>query len=264
MQDTVTFQKPVLVAEKGAHSFTLLDVPVFEAPIRHGKSATIDFSQDCSGQLYEFASSFLKRASVYFSKPLPIEIFIQRLRHTWTTNEFSADELSFIGKQEARILLKWIPATIYFYRNYYEIEWQLIEILPLPLSGGGTEERPVAAAAAAAATHDKEEQGEKEERSVEIPPPSTQPIPPSGLQEIVEESNSIPFHQSSKAPPSSPRSTRQHLKQKVRKARLRAALAQLRAEKLAERYYIRYGDLDLENESGASSDSDLSFEDGLS
>jgi hypothetical protein len=36
----------------------------------------------------------------------------------------------------------------------------------------------------------------------------------------------------------------------------------MRAEKMAERYYLRYGNLDLESATGSGSDSDLSFEDG--
>jgi hypothetical protein len=44
-------------------------------------------------------------------------------------------------------------------------------------------------------------------------------------------------------------------RRRVRQARLRAAVAQLRAERLAERYYKRYGSFD-----GAGSDSDLSSE----
>ena len=52
-------------------------------------------------------------------------------------------------------------------------------------------------------------------------------------------------------------SSRALLKKKVREAKLKVAIAQLKAEKLAARYFRRYGnDLDISYESDLSSDSD--------
>jgi hypothetical protein len=231
----VSFQKPVLLPDKGCHSFTLLDVPVFEA-VSESSAILIDFSKDCSGQLLDLINSFLLNANQYFSKELPASVFLQRVRHKWITTEFSSKELQF----EGFALLKWIPATILFYRGYYEIEWDLLEIIPVPAPT-----RP----------------------SLPEPEPlPTQPsLPEPQLEEVEIPSATTPTDPNpSQSPPLTEttikRNMRDAYKQKVRKARLRATLAQLRAEKLAEQYYLRYGNLDL-GDGGESSDSDLSFQD---
>ena len=78
------------------------------------------------------------------------------------------------------------------------------------------------------------------EQPTESVPSPAPPAPP-----LTEEQ--IPFN--------SPRKERERMKQKVRRARLRAAIAHLRAEKMAENYYMRYG---FQEEEG-DSDSDLTY-----
>lgn len=80
----------------------------------------------------------------------------------------------------------------------------------------------------------------------ETPPTPPVPEPPPPQSNPLEESG-IPFTSSSQ--------DRERMKQKVRRARLRAAIAHLRAEKMAECYYMRYG---FQEEEG-DSDSDLTF-----
>ena len=240
----VTFHKPVLLSEKGCHSFTLIDVPVFECVGERSK-ISIDFSKDCSGQLLEFASSFLLKASKYFSKQLPVSTFLGMLGHRWNTTEFLPEELEF----EDQALLKWIPATVLFYKGFYELEWDLVEIVPLP-PPIKREESELQPEVVEQPLKEAEEAEEAEEAGATDIPSSTleeSDIPPT--EPLAETSVKSDTH-----------TLRDAYKQKVRKARLRAVLAQLRAEKLAEQYYLRYGNLDLED--GDGSDSELSFQDG--
>lgn len=244
----VTFQKPVFVPEKAGHSFTLLDVPIFEAPRTAAQAPAIDFAVDCSGQLAEFADAFLQGAAPYFSKPLPVPVFLQRVKHIWITSDFSSEELAAGG------LLKWIPASVLFYKGGYELEWNLIEIGPLPEPVARPPE-PVGAAGTAAPTAVGEQGEGGLAQEVVAPGPAVAAAAASAAAAPTPplEEGEIP----GPAPPS-----KAVFKQKVRKARLRAALAQMRAEKMAERYYLRYGNLDLAD--GTDSDSALSFEDQLS
>jgi hypothetical protein len=246
----ITFQKPVLLAEKKCHSFTLIDVPVFES-ITNRSSIAIDFAKDCSGQLTEFVESFLLNAAQYFSKQLPVSSFLQRLQHRWNTTEFSQDELHF----EGWALLKWIPATVLFYKGYYELEWDLVEIIP--------QEAFVPEVAAP-------EHVSPSPSPSPSPPPSPSPFSlslplpsPPPMEDIPLQEAEIPPAAVTEASVKRERQeVREAYKQKVRKARLRASLAQLRAEKLAEQYYLRYGNLDMAD--GESSDSELSFQDAYS
>lgn len=238
----ISFQKPVLLAEKNCHSFTLIDVPVFES-ITNRSSISIDFAKDCSGQLTQFAASFLLNAGQYFSKQLPVSTFLERLKHRWNTTEFLPQELQF----EGWALLKWIPATVLFYKGYYELEWDLVEVIPQENFVPPTQAEPTIVAA--------------------LPPPPSPPSPPpQPIEEIPLQETEIPsapLPKLEETPVKRDRhEVREAYKQKVRKARLRASLAQLRAEKLAEQYYLRYGNLDLAD--AESSDSELSFQDAYS
>ena len=76
---------------------------------------------------------------------------------------------------------------------------------------------------------------------------------------VIEESDTIPFDSSNTIVQPSPRRGE---KQKVREARLRAALAHLRAERLALKYYEKYGKIEEDDkDSTLSIESD--FEDEL-
>lgn len=224
----IEFDSPIVIQSKGCHCFNINDAPIFES-ISTASELRIHFDSHCSGQLQEFVELFLSKAAVHFSKPLPVPIFLERLSHQWNTSEFTEKELTFNG----HCLLKWIPANIFFYKGRYEIEWLLIEILDINET-----------VADSSATNSDTPKLEVTPDSVAI-----QEIPLSSVTLSSIEQPSQPSSQSIKL-------KRNKLKQKIRRARLRVTLAQLRAEKLAERYYLRYGELNLED---SDSDSDLSY-----
>jgi hypothetical protein len=116
--------------------------------------------------------------------------------------------------------IEWQLQKVIFYANRYETVWAMEAVQPVVV--------PPAAAV----------------------PPATADRPPSPVaNEVAMEA--IPF----RAPTAE---DRERLKRSIRHARLRIALAQLRAERLAEKYYRRYGAWDGVDEDG--SDSDLSVD----
>jgi hypothetical protein len=186
-------------------------------------------------KLSEFVQAFLRDSAKYFSKQMSEPVFMQRLTHIWTT-----DLVDSIPEQEIQ-RATWIPAQIHFYPHSYEIHWSL--------------------------------------RGIDYVPEPT--IPPGFLERggdlasdiVLDDGNELPGHAfiggeegvgslDAEAIPLSSRFTRAERteraaqRKRIRQARLRMALAQLKAERLAERYYRRYGDFeDLDD-----SDSELSEE----
>jgi hypothetical protein len=75
-----------------------------------------------------------------------------------------------------------------------------------------------------------------------------------GLPDLQEVGGIIPFED----PAAEEKARRAKERRRIREARLRLILSKLRAERLAERYYKRYGNFD-----GVGSDSELSSEDEL-
>ena len=163
-----------------------------------------------------FTRDFLMQASKYFSKPLDTELFYKRVAYTWITEEV---DLTVTGEESFRAT--WIPATIVFYTNRYELTFNLVELEPavvqsIPpgfLDGLGVpgEEMPLI--------------------------PVETELPELPITEIT-----IPFGEMS----TDEKDKRELARKKIRQARLRASLARLRAEKLADRYFSRYGNFDMD------------------
>lgn len=216
----IKIQQPVFQEALRCHRIPVIAPHDQFSKIATAEEVKLDPIQDCSGLFHEFVQGFLTQAAPYFSKPLPAAIFIQRIVHEWDCGEWTEEDLTFPGR--ARIC--WAPVAIDFYSHSYTLHWKLmdVEILETP---------PV-----------------QSEELAPAPPPAA-PAPPAPPAPSPLEEVAVPYH-----PPN--QHQRERMKQKVRRARLRAAIAHLRAEKMAERYYMRYG-LEEENESG--SDSDLTF-----
>lgn len=227
----VSFDTPYLDRNKGGHIFIFQDPPLFEYTQDATTPFEVPISTDCSGQFLEFCDSFLKEATQFFSKPLPVMLFLDRLSHEWSIEEIPAEEREFSGKA----VMRWIPASVCFLKGRYIMEWSCIEIVPetIPVQGD-----PI-----------QEEAPNQEIQEVQAAVPFVEPeapaLPPPQPQEQPQLQN-LPIQ---------PEVTfRERWKQKVRKARLRVTLAQLRAERMAEQYYLHYGSMNLED-----SDSDISY-----
>jgi hypothetical protein len=164
-----------------------------------------------------FIRDFLTQASKYFSKPLDTELFYKRVAYNWVTEDLDITRL----EDGESFRATWIPATIVFYTSRYELTFNLAELEPVVvqsippgfLDGLGVP-------------------GEE----VQIIPVETE-LPELPITEI-----SIPFGELS----TEEREKREAARKRVRQARLRASLARLRAEKLADRYFSRYGNFDMD------------------
>ena len=163
-----------------------------------------------------FTRDFLTQASKYFSKPLDTEVFYKRVAYTWVTEEV---DLTVTGEESFRAT--WIPAAIVFYTSRYELTFNLVELEPVVvqsippgfLDGLGVP-------------------GEE----IPLIPVETE-LPELPITEIT-----IPFGEMS----TDEKDKREAARKKIRQARLRASLARLRAEKMADRYFSRYGNFDMD------------------
>lgn len=196
-------------------------------PIFDCSSATdIPFSLESRLQqeLESFVIVFLREACKYFSKQLTTTMFMQRLQHTWSTELVDVNPLKDI------ISAIWIPAKVLFYPARYEICWSLraITYLPEPSIPPGFLERA-------------DDIGGETLGPLELPG--------QGAEELASlDADAIPL---STKYTQEEYAMRAAARKRIRQARLRVALAQLRAERLAERYYRRYGDFDELDDSGS-------------
>jgi hypothetical protein len=205
---------------KRQHSFELSGTPEFrQAPFKAGEAYTPFKPGTEEEKVYqEFCAAFLEKAATYFSSQLPLATFLKRLTVSWELGDLEEDLL--LG---TRLELVWIPARILFQSGRYELVWRLVGVHEF--SGLDEEELPSVTGGGEGL--------------------------PVSMEEVVETTD-IPFESAA-----APLSARAAARKKVREARLRVAIAQLRAERLAANYFDKYGSFD---EVGEDSDSDLSMD----
>ena len=229
MNTTFTLNPPKHDSETRCYVFTFDNAPIFDC----SSVTDIPFSVEpvLQTKLQSFISEFLTQAAKYFSKQLQTSVFFQRIQHEWHTDLISMPAPP--GREVERAI--WIPDRILFYASRYELHWSLrgVEFVPEPTIPPGFLERGVA---------DEELfQLGADGAPFELP---GQEAPLSGALDA----DAIPL---------SSRFTREELewkaveRKRIRQARLRVALAQLKAERLAERYYRKYGDFEDMDDSGS-------------
>jgi hypothetical protein len=229
MSTSFTLNPPKHNSETRCYVFTIDNAPIFDCSC----VTDIPFSVEPALQvrLQNFVSEFLTQAAKYFSKQLQTSVFFQRLHHEWHTEMISLPAVP-AGREVERAI--WIPDRILFYASRYELHWSLrgVEFVPEPTIPPGFLERGVA----------DEELFELGANGAPFELPG-QEAPLGAL-----DADAIPL---------SSRFTREELERKVaerkriRQARLRVALAQLKAERLAERYYRKYGEFEDMDDSGS-------------
>jgi len=198
------------------YTFTFNHAPTFEENTSNPMVLNIN-----NDDLLEFITEFLEQASKHFSKVLEPDLFFRRMSHSYNTEDV---DLKSIMESGETFRATWIPARITFYTNRYDLQWNLCEL-------------------------------EKVIETTSIPPGfldetavTVNVTLESVLPELVE-AGPIEFG----GVPPAERVEKENQRKRIRQARLRAALAKLQAERLAERYYKRYGNFDWGN-----SDSELS------
>jgi len=217
---------PHFESDKKRYIFTFKNAPKLEETTADPTKLTI--TED---ELYDsFVMDFLTQASKYFSKPLERAVFFKRLVFQYSTEEIDLTRVLETGET---FRATWIPARILFYTNRYEFQLNLAEveavIVPSAIPSGFLEGLGVP--------------GEEIE---------TVMMQPEAMELPIAEVNIIPFGEITPEE----KAKRELVRKRVRQARLRASLAKLKAERLANRYYKRYGTFEMD-----SSESDLTSED---
>jgi hypothetical protein len=217
---------PQFESDKKRYIFTFKNAPKMELTTADPTKLTITEDELCD----VFVTDFLKQASKYFSKPLERAVFFKRLVYEYSTEEV---ELTKILETGETFRATWIPARILFYTNRYELQLTLAEleavIVPSAIPSGFLEGLGVP--------------GEEIDTVV-----AQDELPELPIAEV----NIVSYGEITPEEKAKRELARKH----VRQARLRASLAKLKAERMADRYYKRYGNFDMD-----SSESDLTSED---
>jgi hypothetical protein len=169
------------------------------------------------------ANSVYEHGNSWFASPIKPNIFLKKAKHIIDPPIYS----NLPGNQ---IEFTWNPVSFEITTRNFEIKWKLLfanTITTIPSNFIDISE-------------------ELEPRTIVIQ-----------QNEIIENAE-IPFDNSDQSfHPISSRAAGMLLKQKVRKAKLKAAIATMNAERMAEKYFRRYGvQTDLDSDSDLSFDSD--------
>ena len=218
---------PQFEADKKRYIFTFRNAPKIEETT--SDPSKLGVTEEDLTEL--FVKDFLQQASKFFSKPLEPALFYKRVDYKWLTEEV---ELTKILETGETFRATWVPARIIFYTSRYELYFTLAELEPVIVSS-------------AIPPGFLDELGVPGEEVYDISQETELPELP--IAEITQEI--IPYGEITEEEKAKRELARKH----IRQARLRASLAQLRAEKLADRYYKRYGNFDMD-----SSESELSSE----
>ena len=169
--------------------------------------------------LEKITAEIILHSKVWFASPIKDTVFFKRVHHNF--EKISNEKISNEKPYGSNSLITWTLNKLIIYSNSYELYWST-EI------------------------EDYNELSKKED-SIEILRTN---IVESAIEHIeIEELNELPgasVEISSQMP-------RAVYKKKVREARLKAALATMKAEKMAEKYFRRYG-----NQINFDCESDLS------
>lgn len=259
-------QPPKQDTAKKCYVFPIEDGPVLDC----SSTAFIPFQTDTrlQGALRAFSEEFLNAAMRYFSKPLQISVFLQRIHHIWRRDTLE-DSVGHILSDEPVLRASWIPAEVHFYPTRYEVFWSLVGVQEIPVILPGFLERGVSGTDIGRGLEEADileadileaDILEAETMVDELPglpaAPTPAALPP--MAQIVEavDGVTIPYKEELT---DMEKAKREKARQRVRQARLRAALAKLRAEKLAAAYYVRYNTF----EGVEGSDSELSSEEDI-
>ena len=82
-------------------------------------TTTTEISFDDHTALNTFIAAFLEKVSTFFSKPIELKPFLERLKHVVFTNEFEVNEKSKVT---------WVPAYMKIYTNVYELHWTIVDV----------------------------------------------------------------------------------------------------------------------------------------
>lgn len=195
-----------------------------------------DITSEESQKLIEgVLSRFIEKTKRYFSTPLRTKTILSRLSHVWDSKPTPVESGWYTGS--------WKPSSLKIIPKEFVLVWSCG-----PLQAGD----PMIPTNFISEAESRCPSPAPELRTIQL-----QPFAPSGPG-LLELEPSIVEHNDSRMMTLDYEAPSYRLeKKKIREAKLRAALASLKAERLAEKYYQKYGSLPGEDSSDLSSDSEL-------
>uniref|UniRef100_A0A6C0D8H6 Uncharacterized protein n=1 Tax=viral metagenome TaxID=1070528 RepID=A0A6C0D8H6_9ZZZZ len=227
------FTAPVWNSSKNLYKVAFLPSYDFEySEYRETSSGNLtdppnESSEKFNTIIISIANTIYNEGSNWFSSPIKQSVFLKRVRHTYS---FPTDGNNYGGNM-LRVVFS--PTTLFIKANIFEIHW----------------------------TTRFENYTETHSDNIEYSEDLTQAEPtrtiviqshPADIE--ILENEDIPFDN---LPSELELSSRAIQKKRVREARLKAAVATMKAEQMVEKYFRRYG---TKINTDFDSDSDLSFE----
>jgi hypothetical protein len=196
-------------------------------------------TQELQAEVESFLSTFIEKTKRYFTTPLRTKTILSRLNHVWegvpATNAGSV--------VPGWYTVSWTPSSFKILPREFVLVWK---------AGGLEPAEPVIPNNFIAESESRSPSPALELRTIQ-------------LQQTTSSGTSLVELEPSFAEPTDSRMmtldyeapSHRIEKKKIREAKLRAALASLKAERLAEKYYQKYGSLPGEDSSDLSSDSEI-------
>lgn len=233
----LTVDSPIWNKNESTYSFRLTGAPlIMTKPHTH-------FTEECLPDTFtqtvtEFLSDFLNKTASSFASPLKLDSTLRRLQHKWPLTD-----------SDSYVILSLRPEWIVMSSKEVRLHWSLVKATPSePFISASFLESTTPRPQSPVSVHAIQPSEETTVRTIQIQNTvdsvdAMVPVNDLPLSDILEiESN-----------------TKGKIleKQRIREARLKVALAKLKAERMAQKYYMKYGDTAEEDEgSELSSESD--------
>jgi hypothetical protein len=224
--------EPVWNSKDKYYSFLLVNAPSW-IQVSDTTAPAPNPVTDISGML----TTFIERTAQYFMTPLSWSGLLASLEHIWVGWKEHIDSNPPVDRRPPA-QITWRPIEMRVASDAQKLVWTIesTEVPPLRIPPGFGQPPPV--------------------RTVTVVSPEQEALISDLGMGMLEATDDIPYEDSPDV--TSEPVERAEQRKKIRQARLRAAMAKLRAERLTEKYLDRYGDLENEDDSPlSSSDSDF-------
>jgi hypothetical protein len=184
--------------------------------------------------IQKIGEQIVEEGKSWFASPIKLETFEKKVQHIFT-NEYSKQNYTY-GKvyQET-----WKLKSIWIFSNGFELEWNLIDIQPYEVS--------------TSSIIPSEFLNFTEEFNTIDPFNNRTIVIQSTIDDLLEQDD-IPFESSEQDDTFSPRTI---LKQKIKNAKVKMMLAEMKVSNLEKKYFRLYGEL-IDSESENSSEEEES------
>ena len=181
---------------------------------------------------------FIEKTKRYFATPLRTKTILSRLNHVW-----EGVSLANVSITPGWYTVTWKPMKLKIAPREFTLVWKSSELNPA---------EPMIPSNYLAEAETRSPSPAPEVRTIQIQPPNSSG---NGLVELEPEFSDPNESRMVTLEYEAP--VHRLEKKKIREAKLRAALASLKAERLAEKYYQKYGTLPGDDSSDLSSDSEV-------